>query len=148
MVSFNKICNKYVFRKKMFFQILHYMKNQQILSAYHNLNDSDKQKIVDFILWIGEYDPSKIIKLKDTSEQNTQSPDNIVHLINMGEIIYIDTHPQPVSAGRGNIYIDDSPIPKLYPSTPISSKDDYCVRVSGESMYQEILCMLIIRQRI
>lgn len=113
---------------------------QQILSVYNNLpSDSDKKRIVDFILGIGEYDTSNIIKLKDTSEQNTQPPDNIVHLINMGEIIYIDTHPQPVSAGKGNIYIDDIPVSKLYPSTAISSKAGYCVRISGDSMYPNYL---------
>lgn len=36
--------------------------DQQILLAYHNLNNSDKQKIVDFILEIGEYDASKVVE--------------------------------------------------------------------------------------
>jgi len=101
--------------------------DHQILSAYHNLTESDK-RIVDYIL-----------NMEYTSLQDTYPSDNIIHLINTGEIIYIDTHPQPVSAGKGNIYIDDDPIPQLYPSTPISSKADYCVRISGESMYPNYL---------
>lgn len=65
--------------------------------------------------------------------------ESAIHLIDMGEIIYIETHPQPVSAGKGNIYIDDDPVQQLYPSTSISLKAAYCVRISGDSMYPNYL---------
>lgn len=72
-------------------------------------------------------------------EPHKQLSKETIHLIDMGEIIYLDTYPQPVSAGKGNIYIDDVPIPQLYPSTPISLKASYCVRISGDSMYPQYL---------
>lgn len=74
----------------------------------------------------------------NTKELSKQS-ESVIHLIDMGEIIYIDTHPQPVSAGKGNIYIDDDPVQQLYPSTSISLKAAYCVRISGDSMYPNYL---------
>jgi len=98
---------------------------KKILSAYKNLTDSDR-RVVDFILDIKQ-------------EKPIQYSDNTNKLINMGEIISIDTYPQPVSAGKGNIYIDDNPVPQLYPATPISSKADYCARISGDSMYPNYL---------
>lgn len=98
---------------------------KKILSAYKNLTDSDR-RVVDFILDIKQ-------------EKPIQYSDNTNRLINLGEIISIDTYPQPVSAGKGNIYIDDNPVPKLYPATPTSSKADYCARISGDSMYPDYL---------
>lgn len=98
---------------------------QKILSAYKNLTDSDR-RVVDFIFGTRQEEP-------------VQYSDNTNKLINLGEIIFIDTYPQPVSAGKGNIYIDDSPAPQLYPATPISSKADYCARISGDSMYPDYL---------
>lgn len=70
----------------------------------------------------------------DIKEINKQS-DELIHSINMNKVIYIDTYLQPVSAGNGNIYIDGIMAPCLYPATPISSKADYCVKISGNSMY-------------
>lgn len=98
---------------------------KKILSAYRNLTDSDR-RVVDFIFGTRQEEP-------------VQYSDNTNKLINLGEIIFIDTYPQPVSAGKGNIYIDDSPAPQLYPATPISSKADYCARISGDSMYPDYL---------
>lgn len=99
--------------------------DQNIIDKYKALTPHDKE-IVDYIF-------------KMESEEPIQYSDNTNKLINLGEIIPIDTYPQPVSAGKGNIYIDDNPVPKLYPATPISSKADYCVRISGESMYPNYL---------
>lgn len=98
---------------------------KKILSAYKNLTDSDR-RVVDFVLDIKQ-------------EKPIQYSDNTNKLINLGEIISIDTYPQPVSAGKGNIYIDDNPVPQLYPATPVSSKADYCARISGDSMYPNYL---------
>lgn len=98
---------------------------KKILSAYKNLTDSDR-RVVNFIFNIKQEEP-------------VQYSDSTNKLINMGEIIFIDTYPQPVSAGKGNIYIDDNPVPKLYPATPTSSKADYCARISGDSMYPDYL---------
>lgn len=98
---------------------------KKILSAYKNLTDSDR-RVVDFIFNIKQ-------------EKSKQYSDNTNRLINLGEIISIDTYPQPVSAGKGNIYIDDNPVPQLYPATPIASKADYCARISGDSMYPNYL---------
>lgn len=98
---------------------------KKILAAYKNLTDSDR-RVVDFILDIKQ-------------EKPIQYSDNTNKLINLGEIISIDTYPQPVSAGKGNIYIDDNPVPQIYPATPISSKADYCARISGDSMYPDYL---------
>lgn len=98
---------------------------KKILSAYKNLTDSDR-RVVDFILDIKQ-------------EKPIQYSDNTNKLINLGEIISIDTYPQPVSAGKGNIYIDDNPVSQLYPATPVSSKADYCARISGDSMYPNYL---------
>ncbi len=43
------------------------LQEQQIISAYNNLiPNSDKQKIVNFIMGIGEYDTSKIVKPDST----------------------------------------------------------------------------------
>lgn len=100
-------------------------KEKKILSAYKNLTDSDR-RVVNFIFNIKQEEP-------------VQYSDSTNKLINMGEIIFIDTYPQPVSAGKGNIYIDDNPVPKLYPATPTSSKADYCARISGDSMYPDYL---------
>lgn len=91
---------------------------EQILSAYRNLSDSDK-RIVDYILNI---------------EEIQQYPDNVIRLIDMGEIIPIDTYIEPVSAGDGNIVMTGECVSKLYPSTQISSKASYCARISGDSM--------------
>lgn len=93
---------------------------QQILSAYYNLTDSDR-RVVDFIL--------------GTDIQQPQYPDNIIHLIDTGNIIEIDTYQEPVSAGNGNVVDNSSLIPQLYPQTKISSQADFCVKVSGDSMY-------------
>ena len=101
--------------------------DQDLIDKYKALTSHDKS-IVNYIL-----------NMENTSLQNTQLSDNVIRLIDMGEIIYIDTHLQPVSAGKGNIYIDDTPVSKLYPSTPVSSKADYCVRISGDSMYPDYL---------
>ena len=98
---------------------------KKILSAYKNLIDSDR-RVVDFIFKIKQEEP-------------VQYSDSTNRLINMGEIIFIDTYPQPVSAGKGNVYIDDNPVSQLYPATLTSSKADYCARISGDSMYPDYL---------
>ena len=61
--------------------------------------------------------------------------DNIIHLFDIGEIIEIGTYKEPVSAGNGNIIENSSKFPQIYPQTKISSQADYCVKVSGYSMY-------------
>lgn len=87
-------------------------------------------KIAEYLNYSVDY----LLGRTDIKELQKQS-ESTTHFIDMGEIIYIDTHPQPVSAGKGNVYIDDPPVSKLYPSTAISLKANYCVRISGESMY-------------
>ena len=67
--------------------------DQQILSAYHNLNNSDKQKIGDFILEIGEYDATKIIDFPQA--------------ISNAEYVYVC--PQKASAGIGKIEDESNP---------------------------------------
>lgn len=66
---------------------------------------------------------------------NPQYPDNIIHLFDTGDIIEIETYPEPVSAGNGNVIDNSLSIPQIYPQTKISSQADFCVRVSGNSMY-------------
>lgn len=73
-------------------------------------------------------------------EDETQTySDDVIQLIDMSKIIPITTYTQPVSAGKGNIYLDDKPVSALYPSTQISSKADYCVKISGDSMFPNYL---------
>lgn len=91
-------------------------------------------KIAEYLNYSVDY----LLGRTDIKELPKQS-ESTVHLIDMGEIIYINTHPQPVSAGKGNIFIDDMPVSKLFPATPISSKANYCVRISGDSMYPDYL---------
>ncbi len=79
---------------------------KKILSAYKNLNNSDKQRIVDFILEIGEYDVNKVIEFPMYS----------------GDSNHLYVCPQKASAGIGKIkdesnrdlrliYFEDSAIP-------------------------------------
>lgn len=73
-------------------------------------------------------------------EDETQTySDDVIQLIDMSKIIPITTYTQPVSAGKGNIYLDDKPVSALYPLTQISSKADYCVKISGDSMFPNYL---------
>lgn len=67
--------------------------------------------------------------------ENIQYPDNIIHLFDTGDIIEIETYPEPVSAGNGNVVDNSLSIPQIYPQTKISSQADFCVKVSGDSMY-------------
>lgn len=91
-------------------------------------------KVADYFSCSADY----LLGRTNIKELQKQS-ESIIHLIDMGEIIYIDTHLQPVSAGKGNIYIDENPVQQLYPSTSTSLKAAYCVRISGESMYPNYL---------
>lgn len=69
------------------------MQEQQILSAYHNLFNDDKQNIVDFILKIGEYDTSKVIDFHfPTSDAD-----------------YVYVCPQKASAGIGKVNDESNP---------------------------------------
>lgn len=92
-------------------------------------------KIAEFFNCSVDY----LLDRTNIKEVPKQYSDNIIHLIDMGEIISIDTYMYPVSAGKGNVYTDEQPISKLYPATSISSKADYCVRISGDSMYPQYL---------
>lgn len=97
---------------------------------------------VESLLKIADYFDCSVDYLLDRTDERTilkRNSDIVNRSIDMGDIIYIDTYSQPVSAGKGNIYIDDFATPHLYPNTPISSKADYCVRISGDSMYPEFL---------
>lgn len=104
--------------------------------------DKKAQPSADALVKIAEYFGCSVDYLLDLTEDSATNiySEKIIHLVDMGEIIYIDTHTQPVSAGKGsNICVDDQAIPRLYPATNISSKADYCVRISGDSMYPEYL---------
>lgn len=92
-------------------------------------NASALCKIADY------YNCSIDYLLGRTNQKEQQYSDKIIHLQDMGEIISIDTYVEKVSAGKGNVVITGDKVPKLYPSTSISSKADYCVIVSGDSMY-------------
>ena len=75
----------------------------------------------------------------DVREMNKQLSDNIIHLIDMGEIISIETYLEKVSAGRGNTIISCDKIPKLYPATTISSRASYAAIITGDSMEPQFI---------
>lgn len=111
------------------------------ISDWFNPN-KPAQPSADALYKIAEFFECSVDYLMDrtnTMELHKQLSDNIIHLIDMGEIIFIETYLEKVSAGRGNTIISCDKIPKLYPATPTSSKADYCARISGDSMYPDYL---------
>lgn len=67
-------------------------------------------------------------------EEEVELSDNAMHLLDMGELIAIDTYTEKVSAGNGNITVTGEKVSKLYPTTKISSKATYAAMVTGDSM--------------
>lgn len=100
------------------------IEDKQILDKYHNLSQNNKS-IVDYIM-----------EMEEESEpiEETKYSDKVIKLLDKGDVVLIDTYYMPVSAGYGNILIEDVPIRIPYQTTKISSKSDFCVRVSGNSM--------------
>lgn len=70
----------------------------------------------------------------DIKEISRQSSNNIIHLIDIGEIISIDTYTEKFSTGTGNAIISCDKISKLYSATIISSKTTYVAMITGDSM--------------
>jgi len=92
-------------------------KEKQILSAYHNLSDSDK-RIVDYIL-----------DLKDTSK--------LPELIQTQEIkiIYrLPIYQQDVAAGSGQLGFDQKHTMEEFSENDMPSKISYGVKIKGNSM--------------
>lgn len=99
--------------------------------------DKSAQPSADALYKIAEYLECSVDYLMDrtnTRKLHKQLPDNIIHLIDMGEIMFIETYMEKVSAGRGNTIISCDKIPKLYPATTISSKASYAAIITGDSM--------------
>lgn len=94
--------------------------DQQILSSYHNLNNSDKQKIVDFILEIGEYDASKVVEFPKYS----------------GDSNHLYVCPQKASAGIGKIKDESNPDLKLiyFEDSAIPNGTTHGIIIDGHSM--------------
>ena len=98
--------------------------DKQILDKYHQLSPNNKS-IVDYILEMEE---------ESRQIEEPQYSDKVIKLLDKGDVVLIDTYYMPVSAGHGNILIEDTPIQIPYQLTNISSKADFCVKVSGNSM--------------
>lgn len=121
--DFIKIC-KY-FDKDMYYLITGLKNNngseitrqeQQIISAYHKLSDSDK-RIVDFILGIGEYDIS-------TKPVKTES-----------KIIYrLPVYQQDVAAGSGQLGFDQKHEIGEFSEINMPKKVSYGIKIKGVSM--------------
>lgn len=92
---------------------------KKILSAYKNLNNSDKQKIVDFILGIGEYDANKVI----TSEPTT--------------IYRFPVFRQEAAAGVGRLDVSDAYSMEEFAVDNIPNEAAFIMEIAGESMYDE-----------
>lgn len=96
--------------------------DQQILSAYHNLTDSDR-RVVDYILNTG----------------NITAPQK-------PKIIYIEKSVKPVrmklqsiSAGYGEIIDDTSEYKEDFPADIVPDNTSYGIRVNGDSMEPTIM---------
>lgn len=93
--------------------------DKHILAQYHHLTPNNKS-IVDYIFGM--------------EEEEVDLPDTTISLLDMGELISIDTYTEKVSAGNGNTTVTGHKISKLYPTTKISSKATYAARITGDSM--------------
>lgn len=111
------------------------------ISDWFNPNKS-AQPSADALYKIAEFFECSVDYLMDrtnTRELHKQLPDNIIHLIDMGEIMFIETYMEKVSAGRGNTIISCDKMPKLYPATTISSKASYAAVITGDSMVPQFI---------
>ena len=93
---------------------------QLILSAYNKLpSDSDKKRIVDFILETGEYDSSNIVEPEPT-------------------IIYrFPVFQQEAAAGVGRLDISDGYSMEEFVVDNIPDEAAFVMEIAGESMYDE-----------
>lgn len=111
------------------------------ISDWFNPN-KPAQPSADALFRIAEFFECSVDYLMDrtnTRELHKQLPDNIIHLIDMGEIMFIETYMEKVSAGRGNTIISCDKMPKLYPATTISSKASYAAVITGDSMVPQFI---------
>lgn len=111
------------------------------ISDWFNPN-KPAQPSADALYKIAEFFECSVDYLMDrtnTKELHKQLSDNTIHLIDMGEIIFIETYLEKVSAGRGNTIISCDKIPKLYPATKISSKASYAAVITGDSMEPQLI---------
>lgn len=90
---------------------------KKILSAYKNLNNSDKQKIVDFILEIGEYD-------SNSYPLETQ----------LQKIYLIPVYQQDVAAGSGQLGFDQKHEMEEFSEKNMPNKISYGIKIKGISM--------------
>ncbi len=98
--------------------------DKHILDQYHHLTPNNKS-IVDYIFGM--------------EEEEVDLPDTTISLLDMGELISIDTYTEKVSAGNGNTTVTGHKISKLYPTTKISSKATYAARITGDSMEPQFI---------
>lgn len=99
--------------------------------------DKNAQPSADALVKMAEYFKCSVDYLLDRTyikEHQNQYSEKIVHLIDMGELISIDTYSEKVSAGTGNTIISCDKAVKLYPATPISAKATYAAIITGDSM--------------
>lgn len=99
--------------------------------------DKNAQPSADALIKMAKYFECSVDYLLDRSdikEIYKQPSNNVIHLVDMGEIIPIETYIEKVSAGKGNTIISCDKMPKLYPATAISSKASYAAIITGESM--------------
>lgn len=87
---------------------------QQILSSYYKLSDSDR-RVVDFILGIGESDTNKIIEKHD-------------------KIYLIPVYEQNVAAGPGQLGFDQKHTMEEFHENDIPIKVSYGIYIEGSSM--------------
>ena len=90
---------------------------KKILSAYKNLNNSDKQRIVDFILEIGEYD-------SNSHPLETQ----------LQKIYLIPVYQQDVAAGSGQLGFDQKHEMEEFSEKNMPNKISYGIKIKGISM--------------
>lgn len=94
-----------------------FQQDQQILAAYKNLNNSDKQKIVDFILEIGEYD----IKNNPIEKE-------------LQKIYILPVYQQDVAAGSGQLGFDQKHEMEEFCEENMPNKISYGIKIKGTSM--------------
>lgn len=97
---------------------------QQLKDKYDHLTPNNKS-IVDYIFGM--------------EEEEVDLPDTTISLLDMGELISIDTYTEKVSAGNGNTTVTGHKVSKLYPTTKISSKATYAARITGDSMEPQFI---------
>lgn len=106
------------------------------ISDWFNPN-KNAQPSAEALVKMAEYFNCSVDYLLDRTcikEVQKQYSDKIIPLMDMGEVISIDTYIEKVSAGKGNTIMIGNKKSQLYPATKISTQATYAARITGDSM--------------